>query len=56
VENYLLELASMFHAYYTKHKVVGSAEEGERRVIIQSFAEFMQIGLNLLGIETVGGI
>ena len=54
VANYLLELASMFHTYYVKHKVVGSPEEGERRAIIQSFANVMETGLNLLGIEVVG--
>jgi arginyl-tRNA synthetase len=54
VANYLLELASMFHTYYAKHKVVGSPEEGERRAIVKSFANIMETGLGLLGIETLG--
>jgi len=53
VANYLLDLASMFHTYYAKHKVVGSPEEGTRKAIVKSFSNVMEAGLGLLGIETV---
>jgi arginyl-tRNA synthetase len=51
--NYLVEAAAMFHSYYAKYRVIGEPEEASRIGIVKAFANVMEKGLSLLGIETV---
>jgi arginyl-tRNA synthetase len=51
--NYLVESAAMFHSYYAKYRVIGEPEEASRLGIVKAFANVMENGLSLLGIETV---
>jgi arginyl-tRNA synthetase len=49
--NYLYELASEFHSFYNKNKVLGSEKEAIRLKILAVVASIIKLGLALLGIE-----
>ena len=51
---YLLELASMFHKYYAKNRVINDNEElsKSRLVFIQSISIIIKNGLKILGISS----
>ncbi len=49
--NYLYELASEFHSFYNKNKVIGSEKEEIRLKILAVVATIIKLGLSLLGIE-----
>jgi arginyl-tRNA synthetase len=49
--NYLYELASEFHSFYNKNKVIGSEKEAIRLKILAVVASILKLGLALLGIE-----
>ncbi|MBR5389364.1 arginine--tRNA ligase [Candidatus Saccharibacteria bacterium] len=49
--NYLFELAQEFSRFYEECKVAGDEFEQERKKIVQSFANVMTHGLNILGID-----
>ena len=49
--NYLYELASEFHSFYNKNKVIGSEKEEIRLKILAVVASIIKLGLSLLGIE-----
>lgn len=53
VATYLYNLSQYFNAFYQKHKVVGSPNEGFRLALVASVGNVLKNGLNLLGIETV---
>jgi len=50
---YLLELASMFHKYYAKNRIINDCEElsKARLVFIKSISIILKNGLNILGIS-----
>ena len=50
---YLLELASMFHKYYAKNRVINDNEElsKSRLVFIQSISIVIKNSLKILGIS-----
>jgi len=50
---YLSEIAAMFHSWYAKYRVVGTPEEAARLALVKSFANTVEKGLWMLGIETV---
>ena len=49
--NYLIDLASEFHKFYNKNKVIGSEKEAIRLKILAVVAIIINLGLSLLGIE-----
>jgi arginyl-tRNA synthetase len=49
--NYLYELASEFHKFYNKNKVIGSEKEAVRLKILAVVASILKLGLGLLGIK-----
>ena len=49
--NYLYELASEFHKFYNKNKVIGSEKEAIRLKILAVVATILKLGLGLLGIK-----
>ena len=49
--NFLYELAQEFSRFYEHVPVAGSAQEVERKVIVQAYLNVMVHGLGLLGIE-----
>ncbi len=51
--DYLLDLAKAFHSFYSKERVIGSVDEAKKVSIVRKFAETMERGLSLLGIEVV---
>lgn len=48
---YLFELAQEFSRFYENVKVVGSEREAELAVVVKSYANVMEHGLGLIGIE-----
>jgi arginyl-tRNA synthetase len=48
--NYLIDLASEFHKFYNKNKVIGSEREDERLKILAVVGSIIKLGLSLLGI------
>ena len=48
--NYLIDLASEFHKFYNKNKVIGSDREIERLKILAVVGNIIKLGLSLLGI------
>ena len=48
---YLYELAQTFNRFYEQSKVIGSDREAERLFIVQTYANTLNNGLNLLGIH-----
>ncbi|MEM4195111.1 MAG: arginine--tRNA ligase [Candidatus Anstonellales archaeon] len=54
IADYLLELAKLFHSFYSKYRVL-QAEEGKlkRILLVKKFSEILKDGLGLLGIEVV---
>jgi len=49
--NYLIEIASEFHKFYNKNKVIGDEKEAIRLKILAVVAIIINLGLSLLGIE-----
>jgi len=49
--NFLIELASEFHKFYNKNKVIGSDRENERLKILAVVGSIIKLGLSLLGIN-----
>jgi len=49
--NYLIDLASEFHSFYNKNKVIGSDRENERLKILAVVGSVIKLGLSLLGIN-----
>jgi arginyl-tRNA synthetase len=49
--NYLYELAGVFNQFYEKSRVVGDAREGERLTLVSRYADILDEGLGLLGIQ-----
>ncbi len=49
--NFLIDLASEFHKFYNKNKVIGSEREKERLKILAVVGSILKLGLFLLGIE-----
>lgn len=49
--NFLFELAQEFSRFYENCPVAGSAQESERKKLVQAYLAVMTHGLNLLGIE-----
>ena len=49
---YLFLLAQNFNAYYEKEKIIGSAKERERLVVVNAVGNVLKKGLHLLGIAT----
>lgn len=49
--NYLIDLASEFHKFYNKNKVIGSDREEIRLKILAVVGIIIKLGLNLLGIN-----
>jgi arginyl-tRNA synthetase len=49
--NYLIDLASEFHRFYNKNKVIGSEREDIRLKILAVVGIILKLGLNLLGIN-----
>lgn len=49
--NYLHGLAADFNEYYHSIRVIGSAEEQKRLVLVKAFATVLKNGMNLIGIE-----
>ena len=49
--NYLIDLASEFHKFYNKNKVIGSERENERLKILAVVGSIIKLGLSLLGIK-----
>ena len=49
--NFLYELAQEFSRFYENCPVAGSAQESERKKLVQAYLAVMTHGLNLLGIE-----
>jgi arginyl-tRNA synthetase len=48
--NYLIDLASEFHSFYNKNKVIGSEREDIRLKILAVVGSIIKLGLSLLGI------
>ena len=51
VTNFLIDLASEFHSFYNKNKVLGSDREDIRLKILAVVGLVLNLGLSLLGIE-----
>lgn len=49
--NYLFELAQEFNRYYEKNQVIGSDDEAHRLAVVLAYAETLERGLTLLGID-----
>ena len=49
--NFLIDLASEFHSFYNKNKVLGSEKEDIRLKILAVVGIILNLGLSLLGIE-----
>jgi arginyl-tRNA synthetase len=49
--NFLIELASEFHRFYNKNKVIGSEREDIRLKILAVVGSIIKLGLSLLGIN-----
>ncbi len=49
--NFLIDLASEFHSFYNKNKVLGSEKENIRLKILAVVGIILNLGLSLLGIE-----
>ncbi len=49
--NFLIDLASEFHSFYNKNKVIGSERENERLKILAVVGSILKLGLSLLGIN-----
>ena len=49
--NFLIDLASEFHKFYNKNKVIGSDRENERLKILAVVGTIIKLGLSLLGIN-----
>jgi len=49
--NYLIDLASEFHKFYNKNKVIGSEKEEIRLKILAVVGIILNLGLSLLGIK-----
>jgi len=49
--NFLIELASEFHRFYNKNKVIGSEREDIRLKILAVVGSIIKLGLSLLGIK-----
>jgi arginyl-tRNA synthetase len=50
---YLMDLASVFHAYYNKHRVLGDADTltRGRLFLVQAVQKVIRNGLTLLGVS-----
>jgi arginyl-tRNA synthetase len=48
---YLYELAQVFNHFYEHHRVIGSNRQTERLKLVADYANVLEVGLNLLGIE-----
>lgn len=48
---YLYELCQTFNRFYESNKVIGGERQDIRIVIVKSYAEVLESGLNLLGIQ-----
>jgi arginyl-tRNA synthetase len=50
---YLMELSSLFHSYYNKHRVISSRAQltGARLLLVGSIRRVVKNGLDILGIE-----
>ena len=53
ISNYLMDIASKFHHYYAKHKVItdNKALSNARTVLVDSIRQILFNGLNVLGIS-----
>ncbi|GAB6046077.1 arginine--tRNA ligase [Caminibacter profundus] len=49
--NFLIDLASEFHKFYNKNKVIGSDRESKRLKILAVVGSIIKLGLSLLGIN-----
>jgi arginyl-tRNA synthetase len=49
---YLYELAQEFNRFYEKNRVIGDPREPLRLALVRSYAETLQLGLQLLGMRT----
>ncbi|HMQ95834.1 MAG TPA: arginine--tRNA ligase [Candidatus Saccharibacteria bacterium] len=49
--NYLFELAQEFNRYYEKNRVIGSDQEAHRASLVALYADTLQAGLTILGID-----
>jgi len=49
--NFLIDLASEFHKFYNKNKVIGSDREEYRLKILAVVGSIIKLGLSLLGIN-----
>jgi arginyl-tRNA synthetase len=52
IAQYLLELAASFSNFYSNCKVIGSEHEKQRLSLVKASGMVIEIGLNLLNIET----
>jgi len=48
---YLLELASSFHAYYNRHRILGTPKMLPRLALVTGLKEVLRLGLSLLGVS-----
>ena len=51
VAGYLYELAQVFNRFYEVSRVVGDPRESVRLALVEAYADVLQDGLNLLGVE-----
>ena len=51
--NYLMEIASKFHQYYAKHKVISDNKELSiaRTILVDATRQILFNGLNVLGLS-----
>ena len=49
--NYLFELAQEFNRYYEKNRVIGSDQEAHRASLVALYADTLQAGSTILGID-----
>ena len=49
--NYLFELAQQFNRYYEKNRVIGDEKQAHRASLVALYADILQAGLAILGIE-----
>ena len=51
IAQYLIDVATMFNDFYTKHRVIGSVKEKERIILVRMVEIVLRNGLSLLNIK-----
>jgi len=49
--NYLYELAQVFNRFYERQRIIGDEREAERLFLVETYADSLKRGLNVLGID-----